>query len=254
MKLRMLCVLPVLLFVAITLQTPVLADTLTVNGVCEVGTCGSPTIRHVGDTATIPFDFSYEFANTDLYHATGSIVEVFQPGTLDHETELMNVKVTYEGNSTETTSHTDVLVAVLDAAYDYGFSTPLSTHEFIEGEFGDGLGVGTSVSGQATIFGGTLPLMGPLTSPPQTFFESHNGTSSTDGSPGLDHFVYTLSFDPGTQIGGSIFLAPTGPVDPSLPSGPTEPSTVPEPSTLTFFGTGLIGVLTALKGWRSKNA
>jgi PEP-CTERM motif len=254
MKLRMLCVVSALLFVAITIQKPVLADTLTVNGVCEVGPCGSPTIRHVGDTATIPFDFSYEFANTDLYHASGSIVETFQPGTLDHETELTNVKVTYEGNSTETSSHTDVLVAVLDAAYDYGFATPLSTHEFIEGEFGDGLGVGTSVSGQGTIFGGTLPLMGPITSPPQTFFESHTGTSSTDGTPGLDYFVYTLTFDPGTQIGASIFLFPTGPVDPSLPSGPTEPSTVPEPSTLTLFGTGLIGVMTTLKGRRSKNA
>jgi PEP-CTERM motif len=244
MTLRTLCAAPALLFVAITIQKPVLADTITVNGVCEVGTCGSPTVRHVGDSVTIPFDISYQFANTDLYAATGNIVETFQPGTLDHETELTDVKVTYEGNSTATTSHTDVLVAVLDAAYDYGFATPLLTHEFMEGEFGDGLGVGTSVSGQATIFGGTLPLMGPVTSPPQTFFESNTGTSSTNGTPGLDHIVFTLTFDPGTQVGASIFLFPTGPVDPSLPS---EPSTVPEPSTLTLLGTGLIGAVTALK-------
>jgi hypothetical protein len=152
MKLRMLCVVPALLFLAITIQKPILADTLMVNGVCEVGTCGSPTVRHVGDSATIPFDFSYEFANTDLYHASGNIVETFQPGTLLSETTLTNVKVTYEGNSTETSSHTDVLVAVLDAVYDYGFATPLLTNEFIEGEFGDGLEVGTSVSGQGTLF------------------------------------------------------------------------------------------------------
>jgi len=245
MRLRTLFVAPAFLFVALTIKTPVMADTLTVNGVCEVGTCGSPTIRYVGTNVTIPFDITYQFANSDLYKGTGNIVETFSPSTLVFSSTLTDVVITYEGNSTQTSSsHTDVFTVVYDSEFDYQYATPLDTYENLAGEFGDGLGVGTSVSGQTTVFGDVLPLIGPITYPPQTFDVTNYGTSSTNGTPGLSHGVFTLAIDPGTQIGASLFLFPTGPVDPNLPTEPGGPSAVPEPSTLALLVTGFLGAVT----------
>jgi hypothetical protein len=233
-------------FSALALNPAAHADTIMVNGVCKVGVCGSPTLRHIGDSVTIPFDISYEFANTDLFRGTGNIVESFNSGSLYAEGILTDVIVTYEGNSTATSSHTDVLAIEYDSAFVYGFATPLITQEFLDGEFGDGLGTGTSISGQTTVFGDTLPFIGPITSPPQTFNETRNGASSTDGTPSVDKGLYTITFDPGTQIGASIFLFPTGPVDPSLPSGPT-PSPVPEPNSVILLGTGALAVFEIIR-------
>src|SRR5579863_7548097 len=47
-------------------------DAISVNGLCEVGTCASPDILTNGNSISSPFSFIYTFANTDRYQVSGN--------------------------------------------------------------------------------------------------------------------------------------------------------------------------------------
>ena len=69
------------------------ASSIQVNGTCEVGTCASTDVLALGSSTNTPFNFTYEFADTDLFRLQGNL----STGNLQTRVSLLvsNFTVTY---------------------------------------------------------------------------------------------------------------------------------------------------------------
>lgn len=207
------------------------ASAIQVNGTCEMGSCSNPDVLAFGGTSLKPFDFTYQFSNTDSYELQGfavaaNIASGFRLG-------IANFVVTYLGNSSGTASSNDVLTADFLQSVTNSSAGDQSVFESIGGFFGEGLGLGTSASTQFLIAGQGMPVLGPFTAPPTGFLHSAYGTLYVPaGTPVLD-YRYTLTFGEGSQAGSSLLVYP--------------PSMVPEPSTITLVASGVLGLFSIAK-------
>jgi hypothetical protein len=214
---------------------PARASSIQVNGTCEVGTCSSTDVLALGSSTNTPFNFTYEFADTDLFRLQGNL------STSNLQTNvsmlLSNFTVTYLGNNTGTVSGDDTLVNDFLQPVHLQTSEFFNANEALSGVFGKGLGSASSATAQAFFMGITLPVLGPFTPPPSDFLSTGNGSGFVALGTEPNDYRYTLTFGDGSQIGSSITVNP----------GPNEPSTVPEPGSLVRFGSGALGLIGALR-------
>lgn len=206
------------------------ASTIQVNGMCEQGTCGSPDVLALGSTISTPFDFTFTFANSDSYRLQGQSGGINTPAEFD--LTLSDFVVTYLGNSSGTSSQTDVLDN--DFTQSYAFRTGGRGTETVSlfGTFGAGLGSASSASAYGTDRGVNRISLGPVFPPPDDFFSTATiNTNTAAGMPVFDyHFI--LTFGAGSTEGSYITVYPTPMASP-----------VPEPSTFTLVASAAVGLL-----------
>jgi hypothetical protein len=206
------------------------ASSISVNGTCEVGTCNTSDIIPVNGSTSVPFSFIYTFANTDQYHAVGTVASFSTPTLV--EISAANITLTYLGNSSSTASAADTLVIDFTQYFNTNSSSGSnnSGFEFISGDFTGNYAGASSVSAQGFTNGGTaMALMGPF-SPPDPFADSRSNQPFAFGPVTLFDFRDTVVFGAGSGVGATITLSNT----------PTTPSAVPEPATSLYLATGLL--------------
>ncbi len=193
---------------------------ISVNGICETGTCASPDIIAIGNSATTSFNFTYTFANTDQYQVAGS----FLGGNTSGPDYTIPYTVTYLGNAGGGNASADVLT--IDFLQNYQYTRTSGTFtETLRGGFAGPIDPSSTVQGRLFVSGQALPVQGSF-SPPSNFSVTLGGQAVSGlGNPLFFDIQRTDTFGAGSGVGASIINA--------------TPSTVPEPSSLVLFGSGL---------------
>jgi len=191
-----------------------------VNSTCEVGICGAGA-GTITSSASTPFNFNYTFANGDQYLITGSVSGSDSGGTLSGISASFVVQ--YVG-PTSVSSGTDVLNVQL--YYNFAnFVASKTISGVLQGQFVGSFGSGTSVTGQLTVGGNALSVLGPLT-PPGSFSTSSGATLSGLGNPLPAELSRTYTFGAGTAIGAQVT------------NGSASPLPAPGPQTLPHVADG----------------
>jgi len=209
---------------------------ITVNGLCQAN-CAAPGSIGPGENSSLPFNFVYTFANTDRYSATGLLTASNTSNTNSTiQITAADILLTYLGNSTATSSSSDILIVDFAQTFTTPFSngTNNSGFEFIRGNFSGSFAGASSVTAQGFSNGTSMQLMGPFM-PPNSFELSLTGQPFSFGPTTTLIARDTVTFGAGSLPGAAI----------SISNVPTTPSAVPEPATWLVTGAGL--VLTFIK-------
>jgi len=182
------------------------ANVISVNGICEVGTCGSPDVMAPGTTTSGNYSFVFALPNTDSYSFVGSFATTTNSiGQITNSSNILTV--TYLGNPIGSASQTDVLT--FDSTQWWTSSLTSITDSFTtHGTFAGALGAGTSVLDQVFIEGNSDGILGPFTPPAGWNAGPKTGTFSGLTDP-LDRQVeLTLTFGGGSAVGAIINVNP----------------------------------------------
>jgi hypothetical protein len=203
------------------------AGAITINSLCEFGTCSPVDTLALGSSYSDPFSFTYTFANSDRYQVTGTLSATDTTALIEADETFT---VTYLGNMSGTSSSADTLIIDFLQIFQTvatGTGSNNSGFDAIYGTFGGPLASTSRVEEQTFTNGGTaMALLGPFF-PPGAFSESVTNQPFTFGPTTLLESQNTLSFGAGSGVNAAIQLSTTPPV--------------PEPATLLLLGTGLVG-------------
>ncbi|MBV8810549.1 MAG: hypothetical protein JO033_17915 [Acidobacteriaceae bacterium] len=218
-----------------------LATAIDVNGTCELGNCATPDTLTASDgTLTTSFNFLFTFGNTDPFSVNGTAVATNSGATAF--TLVPVFTATYVGNKAGTNSGNDTLtVDFLQNYQNLGGSSGRAQESFF-GEFGGGFAPLTSSALQFFPGPNMLPLLGPISPPPDKFSAS-SGIQLVGGlgNPVLFDVRFTDTFGAGSAPGALIIAS----------NVPLPPSTVPEPRAWYLCGTGIaLLFLSKLRGSR----
>jgi hypothetical protein len=108
----------------------VFAASISVNGNCQVGNCGSPDTVQVGTALSTAFNFTITLPNSDQYAIVGAVnasvagtaISIVSPFT-----------VTYIGNQSGTSSAGDVITVTVAQGFNLGFSRRIRRNRPAEG-------------------------------------------------------------------------------------------------------------------------
>ena len=209
---------------------------IEVNGTCEMGNCTTPDTVAANTTLTTNFDFTFTFADTDMYRIFGSFIATDTGGTGINSSSPFNVE--YLGPNAA--SGTDVLTIDFFQNYAYTGSSTGSFTETLRGTFAGPIAGGSSVTGRFSFGGNVLPLQGPF-SPPGAFLTTSSSIPVTGlTNPLLEDETRTYTFASGSLIGADVTNGTASPV--------------PEPSALLPLSIVLLGLLIArAAGARSRS-
>jgi PEP-CTERM motif len=209
---------------------PAFANTVSVNGVCLQGTCGSPDILLPGQTTAGTFSGGYTFGNGDMYSITGSWDNYLTSDGLGIEI-FPKATVTFLGSSTGGPA---VGTDFMDMPFVQGYQVAFSSGVFSDGIFGTttgSFGAGSMITFLANINGTPLSGSGPLALPGNFYYYNPNNPVNGISNPLILTFEYQINFGQGTLPGATVYID----------------EAVPEPSSLALFASGLIGGLAAIR-------
>jgi hypothetical protein len=203
------------------------AAALTLNGVCELGTCASVDTINPGQSVGGSFSFVYTFANTDRYQITGSY---FASTDAAGDVPIgINFQATFLGNSTNNISGTDTLNADLLQKYNWPYTAGVF-NEYSSIIFSGPYAPGTNAIEHLSENGQALPNIGPVTT--SSSIAINNITLTGLSNPLSSDFNIDWVFAAGSQVGATINETPT-----------------PEPGAFYLLGSG-VGLLALMRSRR----
>jgi hypothetical protein len=209
---------------------PALANTVSVNGVCLQGTCGSPDVLLPGQSTAGTFAGNYTFGNGDGYSITGSWNNSESSDGLSIGIDPI-ATITFLGSSSGGPA---VGNDFLDLLFVQGYQVNFSSGVFSDGVFGyttGSFGSGSNLQFLANINGTPLSGSGVIALPAIfTYFNPNNPVSGIT-NPLLLTFEYQTNFGAGTIPGTVVYID----------------QVVPEPSSLVLLASGLLGGLAAIR-------
>jgi len=207
----------------VALSSVASAAAITVNGTCQVGTCGSPDAVASGNALSTAFNFVVTLPNSDQYRIVGDINS--SAGTAADLTVsvVSPFTVSYMGNATGTSSATDVIT--LDVLQNFTLAFTLrSSFETAQGGFGGALSAGSSSQVQLVINGQALPIMGPFPSPASFSVKSQSYSLSSPSNTVQFDVRHVFTFAAGSGVGATIYNALTPTSTMGGGSGSTPPA------------------------------
>jgi hypothetical protein len=199
---------------------PLFANTVSVNGTCLQGTCGSPDVLLPGQSTAGNFAGFYTFGNGDAYSITGSWNNSESSDGLTIGIDpIATVKF---GND------------FMDMLFVQGYQVSFTSGVFGAGLFGTATGSfggGSTIQFLANINGTPLAGSGVFALP--STFSFFNGSNAVSGitNPLILTFEYQLNFGTGTQPGATVYID----------------QSVPEPCSLVLLASGLMTGLAAVR-------
>ncbi|MEO7143402.1 MAG: hypothetical protein ABI165_07845, partial [Bryobacteraceae bacterium] len=185
----------------------VFGASVTVNGICQGGNCGSADIIPLGAAGSTGFSFTYTLANTDRYLISGTFIGGHAPGP-DYSIPFTAI---YMGNASGTTSGADVLT--IDFLQSYQYTRPAgSFYETLHGGFKGPLDRASSVQGRTSVSGHALAGQGPFSPPANFSVTSGNQAISGLSNPVVFDVQRIFTFGAGSGVGAAILNAETATV------------------------------------------
>lgn len=211
---------------AVMLLSPALvsAAALTLNGVCELGSCASVDTISAGQALGGSFSFVFTFANTDRYQISGSY---FASTDAAGDVPIgINFQATFLGNSTNNISGTDTLNADLLQKYNWPYTAGVF-NEYSSIIFSGPYGAGTNATEHLSENGQALPNIGPVTA--SSTVAINNVALSGLSNPLSADFNIDWVFAAGSLPGATLTETPT-----------------PEPAAFYLLGSG-VGLLALMR-------
>ena len=182
------------------------AAAVTVNGTCQVGTCGSPDTVASGSALSTAFNFVVTLPNSDQYRIMGDVNASAGTATDPSVSVVSPFTVTYMGNAAGTSSAADVLT--LDALQNFKLAFTLrSSFENAQGGFSGALSAGSSAQLQLVINGQALPVLGPFPSPASFSVKSQSFSLSAPSNAVQFDVRHVFTFAAGSGVGATIYNA-----------------------------------------------
>ncbi|HMD71733.1 MAG TPA: hypothetical protein VKF41_10345 [Bryobacteraceae bacterium] len=175
------------------------AGEIVLNGTCEYGNCALPDVLGSGQTTGTLFDFTYTLANTDEYLINGGVTWSNAGISLNFD-----ASVEYLGNGSGTASQTDVLTLEFLQYYDEGSMTSGVFNESYFAYFWGPIAGTSSTTGQLSISGQSLPLLGPLHPGGSADMFSPNNVLFGLSEPLLGVWTGVYTFGAGSNAGATI--------------------------------------------------
>lgn len=181
-----------------------LASTITVNGICEAGTCPTVDTLAFGSSTNGNFNVNYFFGNTDEYNITGQFAAT-NP-TTGGTTIQFNATAVFVGNSTSTTSQHDLLTIDDLQNYTVPYSLDGNYFEDTASFIGGPIGAASSLTAQLSYNGNGVGVMGPFGP------GAHSGSANKNllgmVSPLDADFQFKFDFAAGSGVGSFISTVP----------------------------------------------
>jgi uncharacterized protein (TIGR03437 family) len=185
--------------------SPAFGAAILVNGNCQVGNCASPDVVAVGSTSSTAFNLVITLANTDQYRIAGT---VNFPNSATAIGVTVPFTIAYLGNASGTNSSSDS-ITIDFLQNDANTTTSGKFFETTEGGFSGPIAAGSSLQGQLTIGGRSLPVQGPFPSP-SNFSATSGATPYTGlGNPLSFDLQRVIVFGAGSGVGATVYNGTT---------------------------------------------
>ena len=202
------------------------AGAVTINSVCEFGTCGSPDVLTLGGATSINQTFTFTFANTDEYSVSVTFSASESASCCALTGGVTFGSAIYLGNSTHSASAADTLIVDILQNYTYvSGGSGTFNEEGVIVTLGGGIAAGSSLTFNQLVGGNSLGILGPVPGPGSAIIPGNTGVALAGlPNPLLIDWRYTDAFAAGSTAGAFI-------------AGP-----VPEPASLVMTAASLIGL------------
>jgi hypothetical protein len=188
------------------LIAPVLgfSSSITVNGICEAGTCPPVDTLDFGSSTSGTFSFNFTFGNTDTYNIFGQFAAA-NPTTGPTAIQF-NATAVFEGNTTTNVSQHDLLT--IDDLQNYTVPHSLDGNYFEDTAsfIGGPIGAASSLSAELSYNGNSVGVLGPFG--PGANFGSANKDLVGLTSPLAADFQFKFDFADGSGVGSFISTVP----------------------------------------------
>ena len=182
-----------------------LSSTITVNGICEAGTCPTVDTLAFGSSTSGNFNFNLLFGNTDKYNIFGQFAA--NNPTTGATSIQFNATAVFVGNSTSTSSQHDLLT--IDDLQNYTVPHSLDGNYFEDtaASIGGPIAPASSFTAELSYNGNGLGVLGPFTGP-GSHFASANRDLLGLTSPLEADFQFKFDFAAGSGVGSFISTVP----------------------------------------------
>jgi hypothetical protein len=181
------------------------SSTITVNGICEAGTCPTVDTLAFGSSTSGSFNFNYLFGNTDEYNILGQFAA--NNPTTGPTSIQFNATAVFVGNSTLTSSQHDLLTIDDLQNYTVPHSLDGTYFEDTAASLGGPIAPASSFTAELFYNGNGVGVLGPFTGP-----GPHSASANRDllrlSNPLEADFQFKFDFAAGSEVGSFISTVP----------------------------------------------